>query len=321
DPLARRPYRDAAIRRGDRGVPGSRAPRAEGLSGGQAALRGHVAAGRARRGFRVHRDAGRGRGRDRGVQNGRAARDRRAHSRPRRHAPRRPRVPGAPRVPGQGERASAGPVARHRRPAWRHRQGSPGVGGPVRDVAQAHARAEHPDRRALGAARHLGRSRLRPAARERRRPGPARQRSPAGGYFLLLEHLENESPTLMRTALDRAIESAQGLEPRVLGPQLYQLLVERGRLRDTYASFVRDVIQVAIPNPGLWADWGVVETDDTTTVISRPPPTVGAIDEQVEQISDPQERTTDRVFDLTLQPLTTRFFYMKIPEKLKTPRD
>ena len=143
----------------------------------------------------------------------------------------------------------------------------------------------------------------------------------AGGYFLLLEHLENESPTLMRTALDRAIESAQGLEPRVLGPQLYQLLVERGRLRDTYASFVRDVIQVAIPNPGMWADWGVVETDDTTTVISRPPPTVGAIDEQVEQISDPQERTTDRVFDLTLQPLTTRFFYMKIPEKLKTPRD
>jgi len=133
--------------------------------------------------------------------------------------------------------------------------------------------------------------------------------------------LENESPTLMRTALDRAIESAQGLEPRVLGPQLYQLLVERGRLRDTYASFVRDVIQVAIPNPGMWADWGVVETDDTTTVISRPPPTVGAIDEQVEQISDPQERTTDHVFDLTLQPLTTRFFYMKIPEKLKTPRD
>jgi hypothetical protein len=143
----------------------------------------------------------------------------------------------------------------------------------------------------------------------------------AGGYFLLLEHLENQSPTLMRTALDRAIETAQGLEPRVLGPQLYQLLVERGRLRDTYASFVRDVIQVAIPNPGMWADWGVVETDDTTTVISRPPPTVGAVDEQVEQISDPQERANDRVFDLTLQPLTTRFFYMKIPEKLKTPRD
>jgi len=143
----------------------------------------------------------------------------------------------------------------------------------------------------------------------------------AGGYFLLLEHLENQSPALMRTALDRAIETANGLEPRVLGPQLYQLLVERGRLRDTYASFVRDVIQVAIPNPGLWADWGVVETDETTTVISRPPPTVGAIDEQVEQITDPQERANDRVFDLTLQPMTTRFFYMKIPEKLKTPRD
>ena len=143
----------------------------------------------------------------------------------------------------------------------------------------------------------------------------------AGGYFLLLEHVENQSPGLMRTALDRAVEAAGGLEPRVLGPQLYQLLVEGGRLRDTYASFVRDVIQVAIPKPGMWADWGVVETDDVTTVISRPPPTVGDIDEQVEQVSDPQERANDRVFPLTLQPLTTRFFYMKIPEKLKRPRE
>ena len=143
----------------------------------------------------------------------------------------------------------------------------------------------------------------------------------AGGYFLLLEHVENQSPAFMRTALDRAIEAAQGLEPRVLGPQLYQLLVEGGRLRDTYASFVRDVIQVAIPKPGLWADFGVVETDDVTTVISRPPPTMGDIDEQVEQVSDPQERANDRVFDLTLQPMTTRFFYVKIPEKLKSPSD
>src|SRR5215471_20209132 len=52
----------------------------------------------------------------------------------------------------------------------------------------------------------------------------------AGGYFLLLEHVENQSPGFIRTILDRAI-SEVGLEPRSLGSKLYQLLVEGGRLQ------------------------------------------------------------------------------------------
>src|SRR2546422_1199348 len=120
----------------------------------------------------------------------------------------------------------------------------------------------------------------------------------AGGYFLLLEHVENQSPGFMRTILTRAIDEA-GVEPRALGPKLYQLLVDGGRLRETYAAFVRDVIQVAVPTPGMWADAGAVERDDETAVISRPTATVGDAQEETVQLVDLQDRAADRRFLVT----------------------
>jgi len=141
----------------------------------------------------------------------------------------------------------------------------------------------------------------------------------AGGYFLLLEHVENESPGFMRTILARAIDEA-GVEPRALGPKLYQLLVDGGRLRETYAAFVRDVIQVAVPTPGMWADAGVVERDDETALISRPTATVGDAQEETVQLVDLPDRAADRRFLVTVQPLTTRFFYVT-SGKLNTARD
>jgi len=141
----------------------------------------------------------------------------------------------------------------------------------------------------------------------------------AGGYFLLLEHVENQSPGFMRTILARAIDEA-GVEPRALGPKLYQLLVDGGRLRETYAAFVRDVIQVAVPTPGMWADAGVVERDDETVLISRPTATVGDAQEETVQLVDLQDRAADRRFLVTVQPLTTRFFYVT-SGKLNTARD
>ena len=141
----------------------------------------------------------------------------------------------------------------------------------------------------------------------------------AGGYFLLLEHVENQSPGFMRTILARAIDEA-GVEPRALGPKLYQLLVDGGRLRETYAAFVRDVIQVAVPTPGMWADAGVVERDDETALISRPTATIGDAQEETVQLVDLQDRAADRRFLVTVQPLTTRFFYVT-SGKLNTARD
>src|SRR6266446_5105375 len=141
----------------------------------------------------------------------------------------------------------------------------------------------------------------------------------AGGYFLLLEHVENQSPGFMRTILARAIDEA-GVEPRALGPKLYQLLVDGGRLRETYAAFVRDVIQVAVPTPGMWADAGVVERDDATVLISRPTATVGDAKEQTVQLAELQDRGAQRRFLVTMQPLTSRFFYVT-SGKLNTARD
>jgi len=141
----------------------------------------------------------------------------------------------------------------------------------------------------------------------------------AGGYFLLLEHVENLSPGSMRTILERAIDEA-GVEPRTLGPKLYQLLVDGGRLRETYAAFVRDVIQVAVPTPGMWADAGVVERDDATVLISRQTATVGDAQEETVQLAQLQDRAAERRFLVTMQPLTSRFFYVT-SGKLNTARD
>ena len=141
----------------------------------------------------------------------------------------------------------------------------------------------------------------------------------AGGYFLLLEHVENLSPGFMRTVFDRAVADV-GVDPERLGRRLYELLVDDGRLRETYASFVRDVIQVAVPTPGMWADAGIVEHDDSTTLISRPTGSIGDGQEESVRLTDPHDRGAERRFLVTLEPLTTRFFYAK-SGKLQTPRD
>jgi class 3 adenylate cyclase len=141
----------------------------------------------------------------------------------------------------------------------------------------------------------------------------------AGGYFLLLEHVENQSPGFIRTILDRAIGEV-GMEPRSLGSKLYQLLVEGGRLRETYPAFVRDVIQVAVPTPGMWADAGLVERDDATVLMSRPNSVVGEPHEESVLLTEAQDRSAERRFLVTAQPLTSRFFYVT-SGKLNAARD
>jgi class 3 adenylate cyclase len=141
----------------------------------------------------------------------------------------------------------------------------------------------------------------------------------AGGYFLLLDHVENVSPGFMRTVFDRAVADV-GVDSGALDRRLYELLVDDGRLRETYASFVRDVIQVAVPTPGMWADAGIVEHDDSTTLVSRPTRSVGDGQEEATRLTDPHDRGAERRFRVVLEPMTTRFFYVK-SGKLRTPRD
>lgn len=142
----------------------------------------------------------------------------------------------------------------------------------------------------------------------------------ADAYFALLEHVENAAPGFVRTAVERAVELVGGAEPGRLGPALYALMVDRGRLADTYADFVRDVVVAAVPAPGVWLDAALVESEETTAVVTRPGPAVGEAGEARREIADPAGRTAEHRFALTIAPLTARFLRLRAGE-LGTPRE
>ncbi len=134
----------------------------------------------------------------------------------------------------------------------------------------------------------------------------------AGAYFVLLNHVENASPAFLRNAVDQALQQAGGsTDPATLGNALYELLVAKGRLRQSYADFVRDAMVAAIPNPGVWADAVVTEHEDSTVVTTRVSPAVGETGEQGRELKELTDRLAEHRFTLTLPPLTARFVAVK----------
>lgn len=142
----------------------------------------------------------------------------------------------------------------------------------------------------------------------------------AAGYFLLLEHVENLSPAFMRGVVEQAVERTGSTDPGVLEPVLYELLVNKGRLRQTFPDFVRDVMIAAVPSPGVWATAGIVEHDGATLIVSRPGGVIGEAAEQTKQLTEIQDRIPPHTFVYRLAPLTARFFYIRRGE-LKELRD
>jgi class 3 adenylate cyclase len=143
----------------------------------------------------------------------------------------------------------------------------------------------------------------------------------AGAYFVLLNHVENVSPSFLRHAVDQALQqTGGGADPETLGGVLYDLLVTKGRLRQTYADFVRDSMVAAIPIPGVWADAVVTEHEDSTVVMTRVSREVGEAAEQPRELKDATERLAEHRFTLTLAPLTARFVCIRRGE-LREARD
>jgi hypothetical protein len=124
----------------------------------------------------------------------------------------------------------------------------------------------------------------------------------------------------MRGAVEQAVARTGSTDPGALEPVLYELLVDKGRLRHTFPDFVRDVMIAAIPSPGIWATAGIVEHDGTTLILSRPGGVIGEAAEQTKQVTETQERIPPHTFVYALAPLTARFFYIRRGE-LKEPRD
>ena len=142
----------------------------------------------------------------------------------------------------------------------------------------------------------------------------------AAGYFALLEHVEDQSPGFVRTVVDQAVAAVGGGEPAALDNALYGLLVGRGRLRETYGDFVRDVMIAAIPTPGPWVDAALTEREESTSVVTRPSATVGDSAEARQELTEVKHRAGERRFALTIAALTARFFVLRGVE-LRTPRD
>jgi hypothetical protein len=146
----------------------------------------------------------------------------------------------------------------------------------------------------------------------------------AEGYALLLAHIEKQEEGFVKEALTRLnpqFSTRAKDQSYPLGQELYLYVVAEGRLYKTYPDFVREVILHTVPEPGPWVQGGIVESDGETRIFMRPA-APGSRGEETRALTDPKERLGPHVFSVTLAPLTTRFFTLKLAaNSLQEPPD
>jgi hypothetical protein len=144
----------------------------------------------------------------------------------------------------------------------------------------------------------------------------------AEGYAILLQRLEKEEPGFVKGALARLNPGLTGRmidESFPLGQELYQYIVAEGRLYKTFPELLRDVLVHALPEPGLWLQANITETNDSTTIVTRPE-RPGGQQEASRTLTHAAERFTAHAFSVTTGPLTTRVFSVQAGE-LAEPTD
>ena len=144
----------------------------------------------------------------------------------------------------------------------------------------------------------------------------------AEGYAILLQRLEKEEPGFVKGALARLNPQLAGRaadESYPLGQELYLYVVAEGRLYKTFPELLRDVLGHALPEPGLWLQAMITETNDATTVVTRPEQP-GSRHEESRTLTHAAERFTAHTFSVTTGPLTTRVFSLQADE-LTQPTD
>jgi len=125
----------------------------------------------------------------------------------------------------------------------------------------------------------------------------------AYGYSILMDHVEKQHPGCVGNALN-SLEPGQ---TRPVGQQLYEYLVHEGRLRETYADFVRDVLTAAVPEPGVWFQFRILESREDTRVLQRPSARLGDPELSGQRLASDGQRYAEHKFKMTLGPLTARF--------------
>jgi len=108
----------------------------------------------------------------------------------------------------------------------------------------------------------------------------------------------------------RAIRGAQRV-----GDQLYSYLVTEGKLRETYAEFVRATVVGSVPEPGLWFQFRILESKDDTRILQRPSARLGDSELSGQRLASDGQRYAEHKFKMTLGPLTTRFVLVSVDVK------
>jgi hypothetical protein len=125
----------------------------------------------------------------------------------------------------------------------------------------------------------------------------------AYGYSILMDHVERQTPGCVGNALN----SLKPGQNRPVGDQLYEYLVTEGKLRETYADFVKSVLLAAVPEPGLWFQFRILDSKEDTRILQRPSARIGDTELSGQRLASDGQRYAEHKFKMALGPLTTRF--------------
>jgi hypothetical protein len=125
----------------------------------------------------------------------------------------------------------------------------------------------------------------------------------AYGYSILMDHVEKQNPGCVGNALN----SLKPRHSRPVGDQLYDYLITEGRLRETYADFVKNTLVAALPEPGVWFQFRVLESKEDTRILQRPSARIGDTELSGQRLASDGQRYNEHKFKMRLGPLTTRF--------------
>ena len=125
----------------------------------------------------------------------------------------------------------------------------------------------------------------------------------AYGYSILMDHVERQNAGCVGNALN----SLKPGQTRPVGEQLYDYLITEGRLRETYADFVKNTLVAAVPEPGVWFQFRILESKEDTRILQRPSARIGDTELSGQRLASDGQRYNEHKFKMTLGPLTTRF--------------
>jgi hypothetical protein len=128
----------------------------------------------------------------------------------------------------------------------------------------------------------------------------------AYGYSILVDHVEKSNPGCVGNVLNR-LKTVSGSP---VGAQIFEYLLTEGRLSETYAEFIKNVLLSALPDTGPWVDARIVHTKDDTRIFRRPTARLGDTEQKPQRLLADKERFTEHKFAFKLPALTARFIQL-----------